>query len=280
MASRYNLRNGSSKKPKNTKRKRPSSIDKLDDDTEPTESANTGSKLQNYLKIIIDDMVEEQLEEQMEDIFEVVDDHLDIAFSEKLKQTSKRFAKMTMPYIKTSILEACHDMIHEHLDTLDISMGTEQFKKLISQVIQADFGGVLNGKKAKASKKGTTKIKINKSNFLQAVQPQQPDQLNIQPKNTNYPKEYDEEVLKDHKDGIINQIVALEASKENKTVIYKQYLSGITPTGKSKRYAKQQAWLDNALAMPYQKKIDYPISASDPNTRIHSFLHDVQHRHR
>jgi len=275
MTKRYNLRNGErSDNPDSTavKRKRT---------TESDDSTNTPelSKLNNYLKIMINEMVETEIEQQVEGILDTVDEHIEVAFNEKLKTTAKQFAKDTMEYIQTSILESCHDMIHSHLDTLDISMSTEQFKQLISEVIQQDFGGLLNKKKPKPSKPGTTKIKLAKAAFSSAhpATPTPPTIVNQQP-STGYPKTFNEDTLKNHTDPMIQKIVNLETSAHNKSVIYREYVNGLTPSGRDKRDVKAKEWLDVAMAMPYSKCMSYPITTSDSNSKVHSFLLDMQHK--
>ena len=264
MASRYNLRGPSGGDGK-SKRKRESLDNKPGD--------NNMLKVRGYLKVLIDDLVEDEIEAQLETIFNTVDDHINCAFNDKLKETAQKFSKMSVGYIKSSIMSACHDMIHDHLDTFDLSLSTEQYKMLISEVIQKDFGGKLQGKKPEISAKNSTRIKIHKT----TTKPQSSSPAVSQPqKKPVYPKKYNEETLKDHTNAVVNQIVALETTKENKEIIYKQFLSGITPSGKSRRTAKEQDWLDAALAMPYQHQIKYPIKAKDTNSRVHSFLLNMQ----
>lgn len=275
MATRYNLRGSNN----NSKRKRPIGADGNDGNDN-----GDLSKVQTYLKVLIDDLVEDEIEAHLETVLETVDNHVHTAFNDKLKDTAKQFSKMTMPYIKSTLMSACHDMIHEHLDEFDLSLSTEQFKQLITEVIKKDFGGVLNGKPLKGSKKGSTKIKIHREGFRPGPATENPSNpvpanpSNPFPRKASYPKKYDEEALKDHTNDTVQQIVKLETTFENKEIIYKQFLSGLSPTGKEKGDAKQQDWLDISLAMPYSHQITYPIKSTDPNTRVYSFLLEMQNK--
>ncbi len=93
-----------------------------------------------------------------------------------------------------------------------------------------------------------------------------------------FPKTYDEELLKNHKDAGVKKIVGLVASKENKEVLYKKYIAGTTPSGRAKRDIKEQEWLDFALELPFDKKIEYPITSKDDNIKIHEFLFHMKRK--
>ena len=96
--------------------------------------------------------------------------------------------------------------------------------------------------------------------------------------NAQYPKKYDEKLLKDHPDPTIKQIMELSTKLSNKEAIYKEYLNGLGSNGKSKRDAKQQEWLDWALSLPYDKVVKYPVTREDTNLKRHEFLYDMRQK--
>lgn len=108
--------------------------------------------MRRYLTNIIDDIMQREIEE----IHESVDTQVTQSFHKNLKETSEQFSKLAVDKIKTVILEACHDMIHEHFDNFNLSLSTEQFRTIIADVIKTEFGGKLNGKTPKPPR-GTTK---------------------------------------------------------------------------------------------------------------------------
>lgn len=270
MSNRYNLRS-THKKNVTNKRKRPS--DNFDDqnDTEDIQFA--------ALKLYIRTIIKNSIEEDMDGVLETIDHHVSTAFDNKMHETTKRFAALTLDEIKKNILDSCHEMIHSHLDTLDITVNTDQFKQIISHVIATDFGGKL--KKQKGTQTVPTKLIIKTRKTSQNTNDTDPvntententeksnTNINPPPVNSEYPDDYDEETLKDHTDATINRIVALQTTDENKKVIYRQY--------RKKQDSKSKEWLEIALSMPYDETIDYPITSDNTNKKIHDFLLEMK----
>ena len=275
MSKRYNLRNGRKLSPKRKREQNDSSIDNLD--REETGGKDV-LKLQSFLRGMVDTIIEDQLDDQVEATLEMVDEHLDVAFDAKLKETSKKFSKMSMEYMKKAILESCHDMIHDHLDNFDLSLSTDKFKTLISEVIKNDFGII-----AKQTKTPRTPTRIK---IVKAVQlpggglgiPLSQNTTDIEPGVSQFPEKFDEEVLKDNTNETVKKILNLKTSIGNKTVLYREFVKGMNPNGTEKRDAKAKEWLDTALSMPYDNTIEYPITTNDPNTRINSFLLEMKNK--
>ena len=267
MSGRYNFRNTTKNSPK---RKRSTTINDLDGEDDGPQQL---LKVQSFLKTMINQLLDEEKDNILDEILTAADEHMEFSFNENLQKTSKKFAKMTMQYIKKSILSDCHDMLHEHLDEFDLSMSTDKFKQLISEVIQKEFGGKLNGKTPKSS---------NKSHRIKIIQVKQPNNGLVPPEISGttqenqgkgtLPEIYDEHKILETNDNIAKHIVNLQTTNENKIVIYKEYIQGLSPTGKDKRDAKQKEWLDAALKMPYDKIVEYPITINDTNAKINSFM--------
>lgn len=75
----------------------------------------------------------------MEGIVEMAEERVKVAFSKNLKTTTKDFSDMTVELIQKRIMESCHDMIHEHLDKIDIQISPERFKSMLRDLINAEY---------------------------------------------------------------------------------------------------------------------------------------------
>lgn len=203
---------------------------------------------------------------------ELVNTEVSNAFDKKLKTTAKEMSGVIVESVQKQIMESCHDMIHEHMDKFDVTIPVETLKVIVREVIMSEFPTMKPSETqtANKTKRGTEKRLVVRNNVIPPISISSSMEL----VSEEYPEEYNESALKYSIDPIVKNIVKLEASKENKQVIYKTYIMNMKSKGKTDK--KTQAWLDWALSMPYDKLVAYPITKTATNGKIHEFLYQMR----
>lgn len=256
-----------------------------------TESQSKQSLEYEAIKEKIESDVLTHLESQISD---QISDQINVAFDKKLKSTAQQLSATIVDSVHKTLLDSCHDLIHEHMDKFDVTIPVDRFKTIIREVLLEN--------EQQTDKKSNPKS--NQKNNQTPTKPNDAKKLVIknltrQPQRTGialnqmmemlgcdecgecdgiYPEKYPEKdadkFFAATNDPIIKKLLALQTTLENKQAIYRMYVGNMKSPGKCDK--KVQKWLEWALDMPYDKLVEYPITKADSNSKIHKFLYQMR----
>lgn len=219
-----------------------------------------------------------QIQDQIND---QINNQINVAFDKKLKTTAQQLSAIIVDSVHKTLLESCHDLIHEHMDKFDVTIPVDRFKTIIREVLAEDEKRTKKTPNPGDMKKLVIKNLPKPSQRTGIAFNQMMDMLGCDECGEcdgNYPEKYPEKDAEKFfaatNDPIIKKLLALQTTYENKQAIYRMYVGNMKSPGKCDK--KAQKWLEWALDMPYDKLVEYPITKADSNSKIHKFLYQMR----